>query len=55
MFKKVFGESVEETLRETSEEGAGARARNVEAVPSKKEVKEHNLDHAVFRSGVRTV
>ncbi len=27
-----------------------ARARKVGAVPSKKEVEEHNLDHAVFRS-----
>ncbi len=26
------------------------RARNVEAVPNSKEVEEHNLDHAVFRS-----
>jgi hypothetical protein len=50
MFKKVFGESVEETLREMSEEGFGARARKVEVVPRKKEVEEHNLDHAVFRS-----
>ena len=41
MFKKVFGESVEETLREMSEGGVGAKARVVEAVPSKKEVEEH--------------
>ncbi len=50
MFKKVFGESVDEALREMSEEGVGAKATKVEAVPSKKEVEEHNLDHAVLRS-----
>ncbi len=50
MFKKVFGESVEEALREMGEEGVGARARKVEAVPNKKEVEEQNLDHAVLRS-----
>ncbi len=50
MFKKVFGESAEETLREASEEGVVARARKVEAVPSKKEVEGRDLDHAVFRS-----
>ncbi len=50
MFKKVFGENVEEALREMGQEGVGARARKVEAVPSKKEVEEHNLDHVVFRS-----
>ncbi len=50
MLKKVFSESVKETLREMSEEGVGARARNAEAIPSKKELEEHNLDHAVFRS-----
>ncbi len=36
MFKKVFGESVEETLREASEEGVVARAREVEAAPTRK-------------------
>ena len=50
MFKKVFGESVEETLREVSEEGVAARARKAGAIPSKREVAEHNLDHAVFSS-----
>ncbi len=50
MFNKVFGESVEEALREMGEERAGARARKVEAVPNKKEVEEHNVDHVVFRS-----
>ncbi len=30
--------------------GSSARARKVEAAPSKKEVKDRNLDHAVFRS-----
>ena len=37
-FEKVFGQSVEETLKETSEEGVAARARKVEAAPSRKEV-----------------
>ncbi len=32
------------------EAGVGARARKVEAVPSKKEVEVPNLAHAVFRS-----
>ncbi len=49
MFKKVFGEVVEEALTETSEDGVGARARKVEAVLNKKEAEEHNFDHAVFR------
>ena len=49
MFEKVFGQSVEETLRETSEQGDFARERKAEAVPGKKEVEEHNLDHGVFR------
>ncbi len=50
MFGKVFGQSAKETLRETSGEGVAARARKVESVPSRREVEEHNLDHAVFRS-----
>ncbi len=50
MLKRVFGESAEETFRGTSEEGVGARARKVEAVPSKKVVEGHNLDHVVFRN-----
>jgi hypothetical protein len=50
MFEKVFGQSVEETLRENGEEGVAARARKVEGVPSKKEVEEHDPTHAVFRS-----
>ena len=45
MFKKVFGESVEETWSEASEEAVVARSRKVEAVPSKKEVEDHNSDH----------
>ncbi len=48
--EKVFGQGVEETLRETGEEGVAARARKVEAVPSKKDVQDHNSDRAVFRS-----
>ncbi len=35
MFDKVFGQSVDETLRETGEEGVAARAKKVEADPSK--------------------
>ncbi len=50
MFGKVFGQSAEQTLRETGEEGVAARARKVEAAPSRKEMEEHNLAHAVFRS-----
>ena len=49
-FEKAFGQSVEKTLRKTIEEGVAARARKVEAVPSRKEVEDRNLDHAVFRS-----
>ncbi len=41
---------MEETLREAGEEGVGARTRKSEAVPGKKELKDHNVDHAVFRS-----
>ncbi len=48
-FEEVFGQSVEETLRETGEEGAASTGK-AEAVPSKKEVEDYNLDHAVFRS-----
>ncbi len=50
MFKRVLGESVEETLGEASDEGVVARARKVEAAPNKKEVEDRSLDHAVFRS-----
>ena len=50
MFEKMFGESVEEALRELGEEGVGARARKVEAAPNKKEVEERNLDRTVFMS-----
>ncbi len=35
-FQKMFGERVEETLREISEEGVAARARKIEAIPSKR-------------------
>ncbi len=40
-FKKVFGESMDEALREMGAKGFGARARKAEAFPSKKEVEEH--------------
>ncbi len=49
MFEKMLGQSMEETPRETNEERVFARARKVEAAPSKKEVEDRNLDHAVFR------
>ncbi len=49
-FEKVFGQSVEETLKETCEEGFTARSRKVEALPSRKQVEERNVDHAVSRS-----
>ncbi len=49
-FEKVFGQSVEETLREISEEGVVAGAGNSEVVPSKSEVEDHNLGQAVFTS-----
>ncbi len=45
----MSGQSAEETLRQSGEEGVAARARKVEAAPSKKEVEDQNLDHAVFR------
>ncbi len=51
MFEKAFGQSVEETLKETGEEeGVAARAGKVEAVPCREEVEERNLHNAVFRS-----
>ena len=45
-----MGVSAKEKEEECTEEGVKARARNTAAVPSSKEVDEHNLDHAVFRS-----
>jgi hypothetical protein len=50
MFGKVFGQSVEEMLGETSEEGVVARARKVESFPNRKEVEERSLDHPALRS-----
>jgi hypothetical protein len=53
MLARVFEESGEDTLeglKETREEASQARTRRKEAVPSAKEVEEHNLDHSVFRS-----
>ena len=50
-FQRVFGESTREVVeREIGEEAVRARARKTEAVPSQREVEEHNLDHGVFRS-----
>ncbi len=59
-FRRVFGESVEEVVERVRQGGVGeeavrARARKTEAVPSQREVEEHNLDHAVFRSWCHTV
>ena len=53
-FRRVFGESTEEVVEqerrdEIGEEAVRARARKTEAVPSKREVEEHNLDHGLFR------
>ena len=50
-FQRVFGQSTREVVeREIGEEAVRARARKTEAVPSQREVEEHNLDHGVFRS-----
>ena len=52
-FLRAFGESAEEVVkreRDVGEEAVRARARKTEAVPSQREVDEHNLDHGVFRS-----
>ena len=54
-FRRVFGESAEEVVEremrgDVGEEAVRARARKTGAVPSEKEVEEHNLDHAAFRS-----
>ena len=50
-FQRVFGEGTKEVVeREIGEEAVRARARKTGAVPSQKEVEEHNLDHGVFRS-----
>ena len=54
-FRRVFGESAEEVVEremrgDVGEEAVRARARKTGAVPSEKEVEEHNLDHAVLRS-----
>ena len=35
---------------EVGEEATRTKARRTEIVPSMREVEEHNLDHAVFRS-----
>ena len=50
-FQRVFGESTKEVVeREIGEEAVQAKARKTGAVPSQREVEEHNLDHGVFRS-----
>ena len=51
-FRRVCGESSKEVVeREIGEEAVRARARKTEAVPSQREVEDHNLlDHGVFRS-----
>ncbi len=43
---------MEETLRETSEERVAARVREVEAVPSKKEVEDHSFTTQCSGDGV---
>ena len=52
-FERAFGVSVEEALRQergVGEEEVKQKARTTEAVPSEREVDEHNLDHGAFRS-----
>ena len=54
-FRRAFGESAEKVVAremrgEVGEEAVRARARKTGAVPSEREVEEHNLDHAAFRS-----
>jgi hypothetical protein len=49
-YESVWRECGGDGKRETSEEATKARARTAEAVPSAKEVGEHNLDHSVCRS-----
>ena len=51
----MFGESAEEVVERqkrdaVGEEAVRARARKTEAVPSQREVEEHNWGHGVFRS-----
>ena len=49
--QRVTSEDTKEAPeKEAGEEAVRARARKTEAVPSQKEVEEHNLDHGVFRS-----
>jgi hypothetical protein len=54
MFRRAFGESagevVERERRGEVEEAVRARARSTGAVPSEKELEEHNLDYAAFRT-----
>ena len=54
-FRRVLGESAEEIVErqrqgDVGEEAARARARKTDIAPNDKELGEHNLDHAVFRS-----
>ncbi len=49
--QRALGEGTKEVgEREIGEQAVRARARKTGAVPSQKEVEEHNLDHGVFRS-----
>ena len=49
--RRASGEGTGEVVeKEMGEEAVRARARKTEAVPSQREVDEHNLDHGVFRS-----
>ena len=52
-FEGAEEKEMEEAIRgerEVGEESSKPKVRNAEAVPSEREVEEHNVDHGVFRS-----
>ena len=52
-FEGAGEKELEEAIRgerETGEESSKPKVRSAEAVPSEREVEEHNVDHGVFRS-----
>ena len=52
-FEGAEEKEMEEAIRgerETGEESSKPKVRSAEAVPSEREVEEHNVDHGVFRS-----
>ena len=52
-FERVGGQELEEAIRkerEVGEESSKPKVRTTEAVPSEREVEEHNVGHGVFRS-----